>query len=71
MKSRKIVVNFVKRNLEEYNPKSIFVSNINPTITEMELGKFFEKYGDVNTVKILISKNESNFSTGFVNFNDT
>jgi RNA recognition motif-containing protein len=71
LKSRKIVVNFVKRNLEEYNPKSIFVSNINPTITEMELGKFFEKYGDVNTVKILISKNESNFSTGFVNFNDT
>ncbi len=71
MKSRKIVVNFVKRNLEEFNPKSIFVSNINPATTEMELGKFFEKYGDVNTVKILISKNESNFSTGFVNFNDT
>ena len=36
----------------------------------MELGKFFEKYGDVRTVKILESKEGDLLGSGYVNFND-
>jgi|688.fasta_scaffold1901690_1 RNA recognition motif-containing protein len=36
----------------------------------MELGKFFEKYGDVRTVKILENKEGEDFTSGYVNFND-
>lgn len=36
----------------------------------MELGKFFEKYGDVRTVKILEPKEGETTLHGYVNFND-
>lgn len=36
----------------------------------MELGKFFEKYGDVRTVKILENKEGESLGSGYVNFND-
>ena len=36
----------------------------------MELGKFFEKYGDVRTVKILENKEGDLTGSGYVNFND-
>ena len=36
----------------------------------MELGKFFEKYGDVRTVKILENKEGDLMGSGYVNFND-
>ena len=36
----------------------------------MELGKFFEKYGDVRTVKILENKEGDLLGSGYVNFND-
>ncbi len=39
LKSRKLRVELVKRNIDEFNPKSIYVTNINPNTTEMELGK--------------------------------
>lgn len=60
----------MRRNIEQYNPKSIYVTNIQPNTTEMELGKFFEKYGDVRTVKILENKEGEPLGSGYVNFND-
>jgi RNA recognition motif-containing protein len=36
----------------------------------MELGKFFEKYGDVRSVKILENKQGEAFTSGYVNFNN-
>ena len=56
LKARKLRVDMVRRNIEEFNPKSVYISNINLNTTEMELGKFFEKYGDVKTVKLLDPK---------------
>jgi len=32
----------VIRNLVQYSPTSIYVKELNPITTEMELGKFFE-----------------------------
>lgn len=56
LRGRKLRVDRVRRNIEQYNPKSIYVQGVYTNTTEMELGKFFEKYGDVLTVKILESK---------------
>ena len=46
----------VKRNIERFNPLSVFVDNIGFNTTEMELGKFFEYYGEVISVKIFENK---------------
>ena len=43
----------VNRFMVQYSPTSIFVKDLNLNTNEMELGKFFEQYGDVKTVKIL------------------
>jgi RNA recognition motif-containing protein len=71
LKARKLRVDMVRRNIEEFNPKSVYISNINLNTTEMELGKFFEKYGDVKTVKLLDPKNDKSLCSGYVNFSDT
>lgn len=70
LRGRKLRVDRVRRNIEQYNPKSIYVTGIQANTTEMELGKFFEKYGDVRTVKILEPKEGELTAHGYVNFND-
>ena len=43
---------------------------MNDYTTEMELGKFFEFFGDVLSVKILEDKEGYTLGRGYVNFND-
>jgi len=60
LKNRKLKVSKVKRNIERFNPLSIFVDNVGFNTTEMELGKFFEIYGDVKSVKMFEKRNNEN-----------
>ncbi len=68
LKNRKLKISKVKRNIEQFNPLSIYVTGIGFNTTEMELGKFFEIYGDVNSVKLLQNKENQTIFSGFVNF---
>ncbi len=54
----------------EGNPCSIlYITNIDPCVTEGRLATFFEKYGQITTVKIVREKESGkSLSYGFVEF---
>ena len=58
---------------KEYRPRhkddnSIYVGNLSYRTTEMKLGRFFEKYGDIKEVRIAEDANERSRGFGYVEF---
>jgi len=48
---------------------TLYITNIDPNVSERNLGSFFEKYGQIRTVKIVREKDSGkSLSYGFVEF---
>lgn len=81
LKNFKIIVEFSALKLnptqtknqdenEEYENKRLFIKNLPYDVNEEDIEKLFRKYGEINEVKILRTREGRGIGSGFISFED-